>query len=179
MLKSKTTLVTCLAVFGLGMVTMHASSALAGPGGRHWGRFAGNAQTQPGQADCPMGRLIHQRLAKLFDLRDELGVTDDQRDAIHAILRDHRDELRPAVKALVEKHQTLRTAVLADEADEAAIRAAATELGTSIGDAAVVASQVAKEVKAVLTPEQLTRLREFHADRQDAIDELMQHLTGE
>jgi Spy/CpxP family protein refolding chaperone len=179
MLKSKTTLVMCLAVFGLGMMTMHASSALAGPGGRVWGHFVGKAQGQGGQDDCPMARLIHQRLGKWLELKDELGLTDQQRDAIHEILRNHRDELRPAIKTVIEQHRVLRNAVLADDAEETAIGNAATDMGTAIGDAAVVASQVAREVKAVLTPEQLTKLREFRADRQDAVDELMQHLTGE
>ena len=179
MLKSKKTLIVCLAVFGLGMGTMHAGSALAGPGGKHWAQWRSKAGSQPGNEDCPIGRLIHERLGKLFDLRDELNITPEQRASIRTIVQNHRDDLKPVLKGVIEKHRTLHTAVLADETDEQAIRAAANDLGGAIGDAAVVAAQVAKEVKAVLTPEQLQVLRDFRADRQDAVDAILENLGDE
>jgi Spy/CpxP family protein refolding chaperone len=150
-----------------------------GAGLRRWAHFSGCPLTQPADQDRPLAQMIHEHFAKLLDLKDGLKLTDEQRDAIHKILRDHRDELRPQIAAVMGQHRVLHDAVLADEPDEKTIRDAASGLGQKIGDAAVVASQVAKEVKTVLTPEQLQALRDFGADRQDAVDAFLEHMTGD
>ena len=134
---------------------------------------------RPGQQRGPLARMIHQHFAKHFQLKEELGLTDEQKDSLHKILRDHRDELQPVVKGVVDQHRTLREAVLADEPDEEAIRAAANQLETAIGNAAVAASEVVAELKGVLTAEQLQKLRDFHADQEMAVDEFMKHLGDE
>jgi len=65
---------------------------------------------------------------------------------------------------------SLRKAVLAKDADEAAIRKAAADLGNSIGDAAVLFSKAAGEARPVLTPEQIERLEKFLSERDGAGD---------
>ncbi|MBI4579273.1 MAG: Spy/CpxP family protein refolding chaperone [Planctomycetes bacterium] len=110
----------------------------------------------------PIANLIRNGVRRLVALRAELNLTEDQRGQIKEIVRGHKDEIVPAVKDLAAKRRALRDTVLAEEPTEEAIRAAATELGKSIGDAAVLASKVAGEVKPVLTDEQKETIRQFH-----------------
>jgi hypothetical protein len=183
MSKPKKVLVVCLAVVGIGVAAVVASDAWAqhsgGPSWRHWMHRGSNPQGQPAQGERPLARLIHERLAQFFALKADLGLTDEQKNSVHQILRNHREELLPLVKAVVAKHKALRNAVLADEPSQETIRAASEQLGTAIGDVAVVASGVVGEIKGVLTPEQLQKLRDFHAQRDLNVEEFLQHLGSE
>ena len=104
-------------------------------------------------------------------LSEELGLTDDQRAAIKDLIRNHRDEIKPLVKAVIAKKRALQELALGEDPDPAAIRQASTDLGNAIAEAAVLGSSLAQKAKLILTPEQLTRLREMRQNRQKAIDE--------
>lgn len=121
----------------------------------------------------PIANFVRQSVRKLVALRTELGVTEEQRAEIKAVVQAHREELVPAIKAAITRRQALREAVLADSPDEQSIRTAADELGKAVGDAAVIASRIAGEVKPILTQEQKTMLQQFHDDRQNALSALL------
>ena len=87
--------------------------------------------------------------------------------------------MAPLVQAVVSKRRALRDAVLADQPDEEAIRSAAKTLGNQIADAAVLASKVVAEVKEVLTPEQIEIIRQYQADRQTAVDKLLDKVLAQ
>jgi Spy/CpxP family protein refolding chaperone len=106
-------------------------------------------------------------------LRSELGITTEQRTQIREIVKSHRQELAKVLKPMAEKRRALRDATLAEDADEATIRAAANELGQAIGDAAVVGSKVKAEVQHVLTPEQREKISEFRGQSQLAVDKFL------
>lgn len=129
---------------------------------------------QADEPNRPIENLIRDGLKRLIALRDELNVTDEQRAHIRQVVQSRREELVPAVKNVMSKRQALQQAVLAESPDEEAIRAAADELGKSIGEAALVVSKVAAEVKPILTEEQKQALRDFQAGRQNAIEKLLE-----
>ena len=103
-------------------------------------------------------------------LSEELGLTDDQRAAIKDLIRSHRDEIKPLVKAVIAKKRALQELALGEDPDPAAIRQASADLGTAIAEAAVLGSSLAQQAKSILTPEQLNRLREMRQNRQKAFD---------
>ncbi|MEW6347635.1 MAG: Spy/CpxP family protein refolding chaperone [Thermodesulfobacteriota bacterium] len=118
----------------------------------------------------PIAKLITGTVGRLLVLKSELGVTDSQKTQIRAIMKKHRPEMAPAVRSVVEKRRKLQESVMADTPDQASIRAAAADLGKSIGETAIVASKVVGEARKVLTKEQIDRLGKFKGDTNAAVD---------
>lgn len=107
-------------------------------------------------------------------LSEELGLTDDQRAAFKELIRSHRGEMQPPVKAVIAKKRALEELVLGENPDPAAIRQASADLGNAIAEAAALGASLAQKGKAILTPEQLARLREMRQNRQKAFDKSLQ-----
>jgi len=103
-------------------------------------------------------------------LSEELGLTDNQRGALKDLFRSHRDEIKPLMKAVIAKKRALQELALGEAPDPEAIRQASVDLGNAIAEAAVLGSSLAQKAKSILTPEQLTRLREMRQNRQKAFD---------
>jgi Spy/CpxP family protein refolding chaperone len=112
-------------------------------------------------------------------LHSELGLTAEQHEQFHKIVASHRQELLTVAKPVHEKRRALFDAVLAETADEQAIRAAASELGAAIGDAAVLGARIKAEAADVLTPEQREKIGAFRAEADAAVEKFFdQAATG-
>jgi Spy/CpxP family protein refolding chaperone len=105
----------------------------------------------PGGPDGIIGVIMHR-----------LNLTDTQREKIETILDASRDKMETAREAVDKAHKALQDAIAAD-ANETAIRSAAAALGTAIGDEAVLKAATMKEIKAVLTADQLKKLADIQA----------------
>jgi Spy/CpxP family protein refolding chaperone len=125
----------------------------------------------------PLRMLISGQFGRWLALRSELDVTTEQREKIREILKRHKSELAAALHPVVEKRRALREATLAENANEATIRAAADELGKSIGDAAVVGSKVKADVRAVLTPAQREKVTQFRQQSESAVDKFLDEIA--
>ncbi|MBI5724151.1 MAG: Spy/CpxP family protein refolding chaperone [Planctomycetes bacterium] len=125
-------------------------------------------------AATPLGRLITGNFGRAIALKDKLNLTDEQQQKIREIVQTNKAELAQVVQPVVEKKRALRQAVLAENADEKAIRAAADELGKAAGDAAVAISKVAKQVRAVLTPEQIEMIKQCRTENDQSVDQFLQ-----
>ncbi|MBI2195260.1 MAG: Spy/CpxP family protein refolding chaperone [Planctomycetes bacterium] len=121
-------------------------------------------------AHSPLGRLILGNVGRALTLRSELNVTEEQRAKIQEIVKSHKDGMVPVAQVLKAKKEALRQAVMSDQPDEKAIRAAADELGKAIGDAAVLASRIGGEVRPVFTDEQRQRIEKFLQEREASGD---------
>jgi len=126
----------------------------------------------------PLGRLIQANLGRLMTLRAELNITEDQQAEIREIIKNHKSEILTVAEKFVEKKRALREAVLAEKRDEVAIRRAANELGKSIADVAVLASQIASEVRPVLSAEQIEKLKKFNTDKDNSIDNWLKEMSN-
>lgn len=127
--------------------------------------FAGTAswaadQTPPAPADQkapaqhPLRRMFFDNFRQLREAFKGLNLTPDQKAQIGAILKSHKAEIVGALQALHAKHQALLNAAGADAVNEAAIRAAAREMGDAIAEASILRAKVRLEIRAVLTPDQ-------------------------
>lgn len=125
----------------------------------------------------PLRMLVSGQFGRLLALRSELDATAEQRDKIRAILKSHKAEIASALRPVAEKRRALREATLAENANEATIRAAADELGKAIGDAAVVGSKIKAEVREVLTPEQRERVTQFRRQSESAVDKFLAEMA--
>ncbi|MEK7270336.1 MAG: Spy/CpxP family protein refolding chaperone [Planctomycetota bacterium] len=102
----------------------------------------------------PLLRAFREAAFRLWQLKDELDVTDEQKASLRKTLVTYKDEFVAAVKGIHAARKKLSAAVRAETTDEAAIRAAAADVGKSIGDMAVLAAKARKDVLAIMTPEQ-------------------------
>lgn len=121
----------------------------------------------------PLRTFLSGQFGRLLTLRSDLGLSDEQRDEIRQIVKSHKQEIVTVMKPVAEKRRALRAATLADHPDEHAIRAAANDLGTALGDAAVVGAKIKAEVHEVLTPDQRQKVESFRQQADDAVDRFL------
>jgi protein CpxP len=100
----------------------------------------------------------------------QIGVTDDQKTQVKEILRKFQPTVGPINKQVVAERRVLRDTIRAETINEPAIRAQAAKVASVEADLAVQRAHVAHEIRAVLTPEQLQKLREMQVDVDTRID---------
>jgi protein CpxP len=144
-------------LLGFFLLLLAATAALA-HGGRH-GR-GGDGEGLPGMYG---GRVL-----------DRLDATAEQKAQIREVLGRYRPETEPAVRQLVAERRTLRKMIQGGAPDEAAIRGQAARVASLESDLAVVRARAAKEVRALLTAEQLARLEDLQARRERKADRMME-----
>jgi len=130
-------------------------------------------------ADRPLARLIRGQIGRWMVLRSELDLSDDQKQQIGTILESHRAEIVAAVEPVVQKHRTLREAVISANPDEKTIRAAADDLGNAIGNAAVLASRIRGQIAPILTDQQRQEIKDFRSQSDQAVDDFFAKVAAE
>ena len=101
----------------------------------------------------------------------ELELTDAQREQVKAIMESHRDEQKAAGDKMMAARKALHEAIAAETFNEAAIRAAAGEVGAAEADAAVLQAKIHGEVFAILTPEQVKKAKELRTEMENRMKE--------
>jgi len=108
----------------------------------------------------------------------QLGLTDQQRVQVKAIWRSYQPTLGPLVKEVVTERRALRDAIRAQTIDETAIRAEAAKVASLEADLAVQRAHVAHDIRAVLTPEQIQKLKDMQLDADARFDGFLQHIAN-
>jgi Spy/CpxP family protein refolding chaperone len=108
-------------------------------------------------------------------MMDRLGVAGEQKTRIDGVLGKFRPEAEPLVQQVVTERRTLRRLVQDGAADEKTIRSQAAKLAALETDLAVLRARVSKEVRSLLTADQIARLEEFRAQREKKADRIMEH----
>ena len=124
----------------------------------------------------PFGRMMMGELGRAMMLRAELNVTDEQREQMHEIGRAHKDEFVAVMKPLMDAKRRLGEAVRANEVNENAVRTASAQVGVALADVALLRARVGREMRAVLTPEQLQKIDEFINTHDAAMDGWLQDI---
>ena len=101
----------------------------------------------------------------------QLGLSDEQREAVRGVMEEGREALREAGEQARASRRALRDAVgTGGEVDEDAIRAAAAELGTAQGAMALARASARARIWAVLTPEQRTAADVLRSAREQRME---------
>ncbi len=101
----------------------------------------------------------------------QLGLSDEQRDAVRGVLEEGREALREAGEQARASRQALGDAVgTGGDVDEDAIRAAAAELGTAQGAMALARASARAGIWEVLTPEQRTAADVLRSAREQRME---------
>ena len=108
----------------------------------------------------------------------QLGVTDDQKAQVKAILRKYQPTAGPLIRQVVTERRALRDTIRAETIDEAAIRAQAAKVASLEADLAVQRAHVAHEIHAVLTPAQLQKLKDMQIDVDARLDGFLHRIAN-
>ena len=101
----------------------------------------------------------------------QLGLSEEQRDAVRGVLEEGREALREAGEQARASRQALRDAVgTGGDVDEDAIRAAAAGLGTAQGAMALARASARARIWEVLTPDQRTAADVLRAAREQRME---------
>lgn len=96
-----------------------------------------------------------------------LGLSEQQKAQAKAIFQANRTQAQPLMASLrTERHQ-LRQLIHSGSADEAAIRAQSAKVASVQADLAVQRAKTAKQLMALLTPDQQAKLKELQAQREE------------
>jgi protein CpxP len=107
------------------------------------------AGTRPGR-----GQIL-QRIAK------KLNLTDDQKSQIKAVLGGEKDTLKSLFGQLHDARKNLRAAIHANDANEAAVRAASAKVASVEADLAVERMKLYGKIAPILTDQQRRKIADF------------------
>jgi Spy/CpxP family protein refolding chaperone len=99
------------------------------------------------------GAHFLKRLAK------QLNLSDQQVAQIKASFEKRHSTMKPLMVSLHSEKKELRTLVMSGNADEAAIRAQSAKVAAAEADLAVARAQGAKEMMAILNPDQQAKFK--------------------
>ncbi len=103
-------------------------------------------------------------LKGLIEHKKEWGLSDEQVEKLEKLMKDSKDEAEKVHEKMSEAHQNLRKSAHGDEVNEAAITAAAADLGKAIAEMAQFRKKQKEKLSGILTEEQLTKLQEKHEE---------------
>ncbi|HTY20994.1 MAG TPA: Spy/CpxP family protein refolding chaperone, partial [Geobacteraceae bacterium] len=130
--------------------------------------FAGMAWAhEGGWGDEHCARHSHHNFGKF---EQKLGLTDAQKAQAKAIFQANREVVKPIIASLRTERKNLRSLMDADKIDEAAIRAETAKIAGIQADLNVNRAKVGAQFRAILTPEQLAKmktLRQRHQEKGD------------
>jgi periplasmic protein CpxP/Spy len=118
---------------------------------------------QQGECQKHKGHHGHRFFKKMAR---ELGLTDQQKTQAKALFQASRTQNKPLFSAMMSARHDLRALIQSGTADEAAIRAQSAKVAAAQADLAVKRAQTTKQFLALLTPDQVTKLRAIQAKRE-------------
>ena len=121
---------------------------------------------QAGPFHGPMGGdFIGSELFMAERLADDLDLSDAQRSDVDRLMSQARDAARPLVRRMVEQHRAMRALTESDQFDEATVRTQAQQGSAAMVDLAVLHARTMHDLRALLTPEQRSKLDELRPGR--------------
>jgi Spy/CpxP family protein refolding chaperone len=116
--------------------------------------------------------LRHVLLGKLA----ELGVSQAQKEQIHAVLRESHPTIKPLVTQYVQERRALRKTIHVTPVNEAAIRAQAARVAQIEADLDVKRAYVSERIRAVLTPDQVEKFKQIAGTVDARVDALLERI---
>jgi len=107
-----------------------------------------------------------------------IGLTDAQKTQVKDIMSQYRPTLRPLITQFRAERQQLRRLTLANPVDDGAIRAQAAKVASLGADLAVQRAHLIREIRGVLTPEQIQKLTDNSDAANARIDRFLSRLAG-
>ena len=109
-------------------------------------------------------------------LMKELNLTDEQRTAIKDLHEKNVKKMEAAREAVAEARKKLRDIATSKDVNEAAIKTTSSELADAMAAMALNKSNMVKEVKALLKPEQQEKFEKKMTEMKKRMQERMQEM---
>ncbi len=122
-------------------------------------------------ADNPTAVATHGRF--LQRIADKLNLTADQRTQIKAVIAGEKDTLGPLLTAMHDARKNLRTAIRADDASEASVRAASAKVAAAEADLAVERLKLYGKIAPILTVAQRQQLTSLELRADEFVDNVI------
>ena len=106
-----------------------------------------------------------------------LELTEDQKLQIKEILKAYKAAIQPVRKQLIMERRALRDLIQSESWSEAAIKAQVEKVSTLAAEMAVQRAQVYREVRPILTAEQIQKFLDLQKARDLRMDEFFSHRT--
>jgi len=119
----------------------------------------------------------HAQFGILHAIKD-LDLTSEQKTQVKGILDKYREQHSEATEELRATHTELTEAMFAEQTDEVQIRAIFQKGAQAWEEEIVAMAGMIGELKEVLAPEQLEKLKEFHAKRSQRMQKFMEYRKG-
>jgi Spy/CpxP family protein refolding chaperone len=91
----------------------------------------------------------------------QLNLTDQQQEQVKAVMDKHQSEMQGFNEKIDAARKAVHEAVHTDTFNETAIRDAHKTLATEMENMAVLRGKIFAEIRPILTPEQLTQVKEM------------------
>lgn len=145
-----------ITIIGMNMTAMAGNHGRGGQQGMHKGQ-RGMGGGHP---------LLTVPLEKLVDVADQVGITDDQIDALKALRSDYRDATSETKNEMKNKREDLRELmVTATQSDKSAALSLADEINTLQGKLMKNSISASFEVKKIFSEEQLNALKDLAEEK--------------
>ncbi|MFI4955394.1 MAG: Spy/CpxP family protein refolding chaperone [Gammaproteobacteria bacterium] len=115
----------------------------------------------------------HQGFA---ELATKLSLSDQQKAKVKEVFKKSQPQLKPIFSKLINEKREMRTLIQSGSADEAAIRAQAAKVASVEADLAVQRAQIAKQLRAILTPEQIEKFKIIQKEKDSKFDQFREHM---
>jgi Spy/CpxP family protein refolding chaperone len=162
-----TAILATAAVAGWGVTQASAGLRHAGVRGL---RAAAVSDGTGGPFDSAIRNMVSGNMGRLITLRAEMNLSPAQREQIESVLRAYRDDAAPLTREMIENKRALREAVLAETPSQQEIQRAAAAIGETIAKSAVLASDISREVRPLLTEAQVGLLEKYAIEHDAAVD---------
>lgn len=116
----------------------------------------------------------HKRFA---ELADKLALSDQQKAQMKEVFKKNQPQVKPIFTKLINEKRELRTLIQSGSADEAAIRAQAAKVAGAEADLAVQRAQMAKQFRAILTPEQVEKYKAIQKEKEARFNKFREHMN--
>jgi protein CpxP len=116
----------------------------------------------------------HERFA---ELATKLNLSDQQKSQMKEVFKKDQPLVKPIFTKLINEKRELRTLIQSGSADEAAIRAQSAKVAGVEADLAVQRAQMVKQLRAILTPEQVERFKAIQKEKDAKFDKFREHMN--
>jgi protein CpxP len=131
--------------------------------------------------DCSCNQKEHQHgwghHERFAEMADKLALSDQQKARMKEVFKKNQPQVKPIFTKLINEKREMRTLIQSGSADEAAIRAQAAKLAGVEADLAVQRAQMAKQFRAILTPEQVEKFKAIQKEKDARFDKFREHMN--
>jgi len=107
-----------------------------------------------------------------------LELTEDQKLQIREILKAHKPDIQPVRKQFIMERRALRDLIQSEFSSNGVIKAQVEKVSTLAAEMAVQRAQIYREVRPILTAEQIQKFMDLQKARDLRVDEFLSRATN-